>query len=42
MKADKGEARINYHVMEIESASNLIALVESEIKHKIFNKKIDC
>ena len=30
---DEGEARINYHLIEIES--------ESMIKHEIFNKKID-
>ena len=31
---DEGEARINYHLIEIE-------LVESKIKHAIFNKKND-
>ena len=41
MIVDEGEARINYHFIEIESASNLIVLVESKFKHEIFNKKID-
>ena len=37
---DEGEARINYHRIE-SRASNLIVLVESEVKHGIFNKKFD-
>ena len=37
MIVDQGEARI----IEKLRASNLIALVESKIKHEIFNKKID-
>ena len=40
MIVDEGEARINYHLIEIES-EYLIVLVESKIKHEIFNKKID-
>ena len=39
MIVDEGEARINYHLIEIES--NLIVLVESKIKYEIFNKIID-
>ena len=39
MIVDEGEARINYHLIEIES--NLIVLVESKIKHEIFKKKND-
>ena len=35
---DEGEARINYHRIEIESE---FVLVESEVKHGIFNKKFD-
>ena len=31
---DESEARINYLLIEIETASNLIVLVESEIKYK--------
>ena len=41
MIVDEGEARINCRLIEIESASNLIVLVESKIKHEIFNKEID-
>ena len=40
MIVNEGEARINYHLIEIES-EYLIVLVESRIKHEIFNKKID-
>ena len=29
-------------ILEKLRASNLIVLVESKIKHEIFNKKIDC
>lgn len=33
---------INYHLIEIElSVSSLIVLVDSDIKHQIFNKEID-
>ena len=40
MIVDEGEARISYYLIE-SRASNLIVLVESKIKHEIFNKKID-
>ena len=33
---DEGEARINYHLIEIESY--LIVIVESTIKHEILKK----
>ncbi len=36
---DEGEARINYHLIEI-GASNLIVLVESAIKHKYCTKTL--
>ena len=40
---DEGEARINYHRIEIENCfrNHRIVLVESEVKHGIFNKKFD-
>jgi hypothetical protein len=31
---DEGEARNNFHFVEIESANDLIAAVESEIRHE--------
>ena len=40
MIVDEGEARINYHLIEIES-EYLIVLVESETKHKIMHKNIE-
>ena len=40
MIVDEGEARINYHLKK-SRASNLIVLVESEIKHKILYKNIE-
>ena len=40
MIVDEGEARINYHLKKLR-ASNLIVLVESEIKHKLLYKNIE-
>ena len=38
---DESEARINYHLIEIESEYNPIVSVESEIKHKILHENIE-
>ena len=37
---DESEARINYITSQKSRASNLIVLLESEIKHKILHKNI--
>ena len=41
MIVDVGEARIIYHLIEIESEYNPIVLVESEVKHEILYKNIE-
>ena len=38
MIVDEGKAQINYH---LRKSSNLIGLVESEIKYKILQKNIE-
>ncbi len=39
MELDEGEARINYHLIEIELRERVV-LVESNIKHKILHDQI--